>query len=227
MADDEYEYEYSTSETSTFLVELDLTTLNGIKRDSTARRRTRPKRPRKNKRRQQEDGEADDQSSHAEEDEAEVGDEDPDAVRDDRKRDTEVSFQVLDLGTANPIVAYKGDFYSCAWHDVIGTEMFFALPHEELNHTPLKSSKEYQLLGTSRIKLVGRKAKVLSKAQARKKQQTRVAAADGEQQQNEASTPDSDYNAAVREQGDFLQKLMEIQQARRAQSSVEQVDEPD
>ena len=198
--DCEYEYEYDPNEMSTFLVELDLATLNGIQRGSVQRGAGRSKKRYRTKRTEAaeaaealaEDGQDDGAS-----DTCLDGDTQP-----RRKQASSSSLQVLDLNTSTPFVAHKGDFYSCAWHDVIGTDMFFAPPHQKMSDQPMRSNADYQLLGTSRIRLVGSKARVVEREQARKKQR------------GDSDLLGESGLGAAQEQNIFLQKLAEIREAR-------------
>lgn len=220
MADDEYEYEYDTSQTSTFLVEVDLSTLNGIKRDIPVKKY--------GKRRKEAMNEAND------DDEERDDNDDDDAAPDPTAREASGppqpqannSLQFLELDRLNPMVAYKGSFYSCAWHDMIGTNMFYSLPHQSIAHTPVRQTREYNLLGTSRVKLVGQRAKVYETTSDRKRQRID----DGPSvRQNANATPNSQSDAdprpdkanpvaEVQEQANFLAKLADIQRSRQTTS---------
>jgi hypothetical protein len=212
MADDEYEYEYDTSEKSTFLVELDLTTPNGIKRESASRRQGRNRKRNKKKPGAAEDDNDDDVS--ADEDQEADG-LDPDAATGGSKQSPAGSLQILDLNTATPFVAYKGEFYKCDWRDVIGTDVFFAPSHQQMASVPLRSTKDFQLMGTSRIRLLGSKARVFPKAQTRQKQRSQAAQSDDTA--SKSSAPKTAASQA-REQDEFLQRLEKIREARRRQT---------
>ena len=71
--------------------------------------------------------------------------------------------QILELESYNPVVSYQNEVYSCTWSDVIGTNMFFTEHDEETTADPLHATEDYDLLGISRIKLIGRKAKLTNK----------------------------------------------------------------
>ena len=71
--------------------------------------------------------------------------------------------QVLELGSHNPVISYQNEIYSCTWSDMIGTNMFFSEHDEEMEADPLRSAEDYDLLGISRVKLIGRKAKLTDK----------------------------------------------------------------
>lgn len=143
--------------------------------------------------------------------------------------------QVLDLHTRNPIISYQDHVYSCSWVDMIGTNMFFTQPgiSEDYGVQPLLSTDEFDLLGTSTIKLVGHRAymKKSSKKRARPED-------DGEDYTNNAERaelPQQDpegrslgtltrsnpkKNAQIKRQAAFLEKLMEIKDKRGHQDSV-------
>jgi hypothetical protein len=215
MEDDEYEYQYDANETSTFLVELDLSTLNGIKRDAPKRRYA--KRQRKDDIVLDEAEEPDDGNA---EDEADL-DQPLLAAPGAQATSSKDSLQILEGDSINPIVAYKGKFYSCTWHDMIGTNMFYSLPQQGVGTT-----RDYDLLGTSRVKLVGQRAKVTEKASSRKKQ--RVG------HETNSPVPGSAVDSAAterQEQIDFLAKLKAIQESRQTTSNgaslVDHQDPPD
>jgi hypothetical protein len=71
--------------------------------------------------------------------------------------------QILELGSHNPVISYQNEVYSCTWSDMIGTNMFFAEHDEGIEVPPLRSTEDYDLLGISRVKLIGRKAKLTDK----------------------------------------------------------------
>jgi hypothetical protein len=223
MADDEYEYQYDTNESTTFLVELDLSTLNGIKREVPKRQYN--KRGKKT-------------AAGVNEDDEDLDGNDEDVDRDQDVPTTAESgpakakgmVQILESDSLNPMVAYKGNFYSCTWHDMIGTHMFYSLPHQDIAHVPLRSNQDYNLLGTSRVKLVGHRAKVTERPSARKKQRltTEIASrsklhdssftsSDNGQSHTEAGPANVD--ADIQEQTDFMEKLKAIQKSREATSN--------
>jgi hypothetical protein len=219
MADDEYEYLYDTNETSTFLVELDLSTLNGIKRDMPRQYHKRRKYARSGADEDDEDGDG------GVEDQADPDQTAP-AAEASRPTRAKNDIQILEANSLNPIVSYKGNFYSCTWQDLIGTNMFYSLPHQGIEHVPLRSTRDYDLLGTSRVKLVGQRAKVSEKAASRKRQRVGTEAASKQnestppgsgtrQSETEAGTVKSDsMPVETQEQTAFLDKLMAIQSSR-------------
>lgn len=71
--------------------------------------------------------------------------------------------QILELESYNPVISYQNEVYSCTWSDMIGTNMFFSEHDDNIEAEPLRATDDYDLLGTSRVKLIGRKAKLTSK----------------------------------------------------------------
>lgn len=71
--------------------------------------------------------------------------------------------QILELESYNPVISFQNEVYSCTWSDMVGTNMFFSEHGEETEIDVLRSTEEYDLLSTSRIKLIGRKAKLTNK----------------------------------------------------------------
>ncbi|KAF9882589.1 hypothetical protein FE257_006228 [Aspergillus nanangensis] len=86
--------------------------------------------------------------------------------------------QILGLHTANPLVSYQNQIFSCTWADQIGTELFFTRPDIELEHDsestsgppPLKRGGNFDLLAANSVKLLGRKANLISSAGSRPSQ---------------------------------------------------------
>lgn len=88
--------------------------------------------------------------------------------------------QILGLHTRNPIVSYQNQIFSCSWADQIGTELLFT--HPELapepepepesesepraasQITPLRHTKDFDLLAANSVKILGRKANLISSA---------------------------------------------------------------
>ncbi|KAL2844323.1 hypothetical protein BJY01DRAFT_264014 [Aspergillus pseudoustus] len=80
--------------------------------------------------------------------------------------------QILGLHTSNPIVSYQNQIFSCSWADQLGTELFFA-PAETNSEsdgadlipahvTSLKHTKEFDLIAANSVKILGRKANLIS-----------------------------------------------------------------
>ena len=75
--------------------------------------------------------------------------------------------QILGLHTCNPIVSYHNQIFSCSWADQIGTELVFAHPDTDpdTDHTlttPLRKGPAFELLAANSVKILGRKANIIS-----------------------------------------------------------------
>ncbi|OOF90280.1 hypothetical protein ASPCADRAFT_179386 [Aspergillus carbonarius ITEM 5010] len=151
--DSDYEYEYHPTETETVYLTLDLTSLHGPirpprRRDSSSHSTTTPSNP-----------------SHHDE---------PDAALSSAEADANPStdrVQILALHTPNPIISYQNQIFSGSWADQIGTELLFSRPEHPHDATememsnpviPLRQTKNYDLLAANSVKILGRKANLIS-----------------------------------------------------------------
>ncbi|KAL4760481.1 TFIIIC subunit 6 family protein [Aspergillus foveolatus] len=160
--DSEWEYEYDDTETETFFLNLDLTTNHG------------PLRPPRRR---------NDASASASISAVTTANPTPASSRPDDRDSAVVNsetddapserVQVLGLHTRNPIISYQNQIFSGAWADQIGTELFFAPPDTtsaEFNEpgnapaeiTPLKHTKDFDLIAANSVKILGRKANLIS-----------------------------------------------------------------
>ncbi|KAK5267259.1 hypothetical protein LTR99_006446 [Exophiala xenobiotica] len=234
LIEDEYEYEYDENETETFFVDLDLTSVNQTTR-SRVPGAPKPVIPSK--------GAADDylpQSPDAPEatpNTAEYPDEgtnEPTTTQDTPSGEAgedgpgmspfRETVQILDPHSTNPIVSYKGQVYSCMWTDMIGTNMFFTQPGSVAHIGTLKSTDDYDLVGTSRIKLVAEGAKVVKNNVPGEGLQEK---GDGARRQRAGSDDVVDgsslgdfhrsnpkVNVQMKKQASFLEKLMNVKRQR-------------
>lgn len=124
---------------------------------------------------------------------------------------TTKSIQILDLPSGNPIAAYGGEVFSCKWTDMIGTTMFLAHPQEVPLYESELATADYDLIGTSRIKLVGTKTKLTSSHQS----STESGHSLGTIRRNNARV-----NADLRKQASFLEQLMNIKKDRGESDNV-------
>ncbi len=128
-------------------------------------------------------------------------------------QDAHLSFssrvQILDLSTSNPIISYRGQVFSCTWTDVIGTNMFFAQPGMSEEVEPLRSKDNYDLLGISRIKLAGQRAKLTKKSDSIPGVGDDIANEEPAESENVPGGQDS-RNETREKQVTFLEKLKEI-----------------
>ena len=123
--------------------------------------------------------------------------------------------QILDLHTANPLISYKSQIYSCTWGSTIGTDLFFA-PASSLPPrltTPLQSNDDVAILPTSCIKLTARPATVVPRTDALSSSQAK---------DTKASTIQVEGSAPIqkRKQASFLESLIAIKKARGEEDEV-------
>ncbi|KAI9876967.1 MAG: hypothetical protein M1823_007181, partial [Watsoniomyces obsoletus] len=121
------------------------------------------------------------------------------------------SVQLLDLDTKNPIISFKNEIYECTWTDMIGTNMFFSEPGVVSATEVTQSNKDYAVLGTSRIKLLGDHAKLL-KPDMRKRKLSKIAREDAELPNAIGGSAAQNKNS---KQADFLESVMAVKRRRR------------
>ena len=142
--------------------------------------------------------------------------------------------QILELHSQNPIVSYQNQTYSCAWSEMIGTNMFFAEHSEEPCIAPLRSTNHYDLLSISRIKLTGQRAKVTNKPGAKRKRATGDDGLEPDTLDEESDpTPgkslgnlrfaNATINADLKKQAKFLEKFMDVKRAKGETDNVRTV----
>jgi hypothetical protein len=141
--------------------------------------------------------------------------------------------QILELQSFNPVISYQNEIYSCTWSDMIGTNMFFSERDEEPEADPLLSTEEYDLLGTSRIKLIGRKAKLTDKPG--RKGAYRNTANELQDESMDLTSGKSlgalrssnpVVNRELKKQAKFLEKLMDAKRAKGQTDNVRTVYKP-
>lgn len=122
--------------------------------------------------------------------------------------------QILDLNSANPIISYQGQVFSCTWNDVVGTNMFFTPPGESNPVDTIRSTNDYDLIALSRIKLAGQLAKVTVKKVTRETEQDAHATNDPASDKSLTYELQDHGSRNKAKQASFLQKLMEAKQRR-------------
>ncbi|PYH84894.1 hypothetical protein BO82DRAFT_212682 [Aspergillus uvarum CBS 121591] len=166
--DSDYEYEYHPTETETVYLTLDLTSLHG------------PLRP---PRRRQPSATAASSATATN-----ISDE-PDAADFTHVESPSDGLQILGLHTPNPIISYQNQIFSGTWADQLGTDLIFARPDEgrrggaeerpgetaphdpysthrtDHSDAPLRHGHNYDLLAAPSIKIIGRKANLISASQ--------------------------------------------------------------
>ncbi|EXJ93096.1 hypothetical protein A1O3_01652 [Capronia epimyces CBS 606.96] len=234
--EDEYEYEYDDTETETFLVDLDLSSLNPITKLNVpgAPRPVVPaKRPLDIS-----DPPTPDQNVPGAYTADPIEDEDrdlqeqritPSGNAEDNDDDDGVSpfstnVQILDLNSENPVISYLDQVYSCTWTDLVGTSMFFTNPGLSNPAVTLLSTDDYDLIGTSRIKLVGDRATVSRKAGSKGEVHPESVYAEGQSPQAEDEPrgrslgsllrTNPKTNVQIKKQAAFLEKLMDLKRQR-------------
>jgi TFIIIC subunit triple barrel domain len=138
--------------------------------------------------------------------------------------------QVLELESYNPVVLFQNEVYSCKWSDMIGTNLFFSEHDEEREMEPLRSTEEYDLLGTSRIKLIGRKAKLTSKPGGKGGYENVVSEPEGDETDarpgkgfGSLRSSNPVVNRERRKQAKFLESLMDAKRAKGQTDNVRTV----
>ena len=131
--------------------------------------------------------------------------------------------QILDLHTSNPIVSHEGQVFSCTWTDTIGTTMFFSQPRDTSLYDPEISTNDFDMIGMTRVKLVGRETKVTPIPQ---NVREKVPDANPERPGQSLGTikrSNAKVNADLRKQANFLEQLMNIKKNRGEEDNVHMV----
>ncbi|OJJ04559.1 hypothetical protein ASPVEDRAFT_31005 [Aspergillus versicolor CBS 583.65] len=160
--DSDWEYEYHDTETETFFLNLDLTTHHGAIR--APRRRNDPSASTSTSA----PGTVNPTPAPSRPD-------DQDAAVTGSEADSAPSgrVQILGLHTHNPIISYQNQIFSGTWADQIGTELFFARPDmvgaefdtieaASTHIAPLKHTEDFDLISANSVKILGRKANLIS-----------------------------------------------------------------
>ena len=124
-------------------------------------------------------------------------------------------------------MAYKGHVFSCTWADVVGTNMFFSQPQAVPDAQPLRSTDDYDLIATSRIKLVGQRASLKNiPVRKRRRLNQEENEEDSATEVKEGRSLGTMYrsnpkvNIQLKNQAAFLDRLMDIKQSRGEQDLV-------
>ena len=130
----------------------------------------------------------------------------------------------MDLASLNPIISYRGQYFTSTWSDMIGTNMFFCEPsHDSEASSPLLQGDGFTLEGTSRIKLIAQKAKITAKPGRKKRSHAQEDVEDmASEGSDEEPVPmtgkalgtlrsnNPRLNMEIRTQAKFLERLMDI-----------------
>lgn len=117
----------------------------------------------------------------------------------------------MDLHSRNPIISYQNQIFSCSWADMIGTELLFTRPElepEQSDSTYLRSDKDYVLIAANSVKILGRKANLISSSGGGKA----IEGADGPVENPEQQGMISPRKTT--NQARFLRRLMNAKQAK-------------
>lgn len=141
--------------------------------------------------------------------------------------------QILGLDTTNPIISYKDRIYSCLWTDMIGSNMFVAQPGLIDSGEILHSADDFDLIGISRIKLVGERTNLVKKKPSVSEANTNEEEEHGHPTENpetsngsnfgDIRTPNPKTHVQMKRQASFLEKLMDIKRRRGEGDSVQAV----
>jgi TFIIIC subunit triple barrel domain len=146
--------------------------------------------------------------------------------------------QILDLHGQNPVISYQNQIYHCTWSDLIGTAMYFTKAEAGVEEEAVLSTSDVHLINTSRVKLIGQKAKLVGKPRRKRRRQVEedsseaILAEDIHDQDlsvvtgkslGEIRTSNPKINADIKRQAKFLEKLMDVKRARGESDNVRTV----
>jgi TFIIIC subunit triple barrel domain len=227
----------------TFLVDLDLSSLNNVIKSRTPGFRRNLQKPlvrNEGAGRKQRSGEQDDHTQL----EGRKNEEIETLPSSTPERNTPVTqrsvvgsdIQILGFHTHNPMISYQDQIYSCTWSDMVGTNLFFSTHERRPIFEPQASTDKYDLLGTSRIKLIGHKVKVTQKPGTKKRgRPTNDTGREWEASINEDQIlapgkslgnlryNNAKVNADIKRQARFLEKFMDVKRAKGETDNVRTV----
>lgn len=152
-------------------------------------------------------------SQLAENDFREIG---PPLEREDR-------IQMLDLHSANPIVSYQNQIYSCEWTSTIGTDLLLTTPDSDFPHPVLREAPGISVIAATGIKLLARPVQLDSRRnvsiQAEPQNQTPAPENPTQAEESPQSTaikipPNLAPSRARLDQANFLERLIAAKAAR-------------
>lgn len=111
----------------------------------------------------------------------------PDATPGAEAQPGQRTLQILDLHSDKPLITCDGKLYSCHWATDLGTNLYFAAAPEDdadSDYIPLRSFNTFDLLGTSRARLVAEPASL----------QVRSAIRDAERPRGIDTAPDATHS---------------------------------
>ncbi|KAI9751024.1 MAG: hypothetical protein M1815_001469 [Lichina confinis] len=130
--------------------------------------------------------------------------------------------QILDLHSANPIISYRNQIYSCSWASNIGTELLLTDGSQGSHYPALLSKPDYTLLAASSFRLVSEQAQLAQKTSRTTGQRADVESTGLEQEQYaEGQIPVGPGALPSRyKQARFLERLMESKKRKGEQDEV-------
>ena len=136
-------------------------------------------------------------------------------------------------------MSYKSQIFSCAWADLLGTDLVFSQDEGPADSEPLRKGPGYELIAATRLKLLGQKAYLTAKPHAKRRGETASDAMDvdvegGEQQERPPAEPkgaslgsikstNPKVNADRKRTAKFLEKLMDVKRAKGETDTVRTV----
>ena len=130
--------------------------------------------------------------------------------------------QILDLHSANPIISYRNQIYSCSWASNIGTELLLADGSQGSHCPALLSKPDYTLLAASSLRLVSEQAQLAQKTSMTTEERADIESTGLEQEQYaEGKIPVGPGAQPSRyKQARFLERLMESKKRKGEQDEV-------
>ncbi|GAD98632.1 hypothetical protein NFIA_082710 [Paecilomyces variotii No. 5] len=138
-------------------------------------------------------------------------------------------FQLLDLSGPNPIVSYQNTIFSCSWNDLIGTELLFTDPENQVEPSDLpfvKREKDFGLLAVNSVKLVGQKANLVTSSGTKAVESASAnssAVAQASEAQHQRPRTIMPKTTRQTDQALFLERLMNAKQAKNEKDIVRTV----
>jgi len=144
-----------------------------------------------------------------------------------RNTEPEGRVQILDFHTANPIISYQNQMYSCEWTSTLGTDVLLTTPDPEFQHPSLRETPGVSVLAATSIKLSARPVRIASRPGTNAEETgSQVQTPVPESSSQASSTPAPDQPAKVsipmgklptrarQNQANFLERLIAIKTAK-------------
>lgn len=137
--------------------------------------------------------------------------------------------QILDLHSANPIVSYQNQIYSCEWTSTIGTDLLLTTTDPDFTHPILREMTGVSVLAATSIKLFARPVQLASRrnVSTQAELQDQIPALETSSQVEEEPQPTTIVippnlapSRARLDQASFLERLMAAKAARGEKDQV-------